>query len=98
LPRPQAPTSMPVAAIRPCVGHKKRSDRARAWRVYLCLTQEFACPASRKRPPRARPGRPMAIPCPADGRPPDRVPGIDMGLDVIHDDLDDPLPQFEESL
>jgi hypothetical protein len=40
----------------------------------------------------------MEFPCPAKRRPPDRVPGIDMGLDVIHDDLDDPLPQFEKCL
>jgi prevent-host-death family protein len=44
----------------------------------------------------ARAGKPIAILAPAEERPPDRVPGIDKGLVVIHDDFDDPLPEFEE--
>lgn len=44
----------------------------------------------------ARAGKPVAILAPVDERPPDRVPGIDKGLVVIHDDFDDPLPEFEE--
>jgi prevent-host-death family protein len=44
----------------------------------------------------ARAGKPVAILGPAEERPPDRVPGIDKGLVVIHDDFDDPLPEFEE--
>ncbi len=44
----------------------------------------------------ARAGKPVAILSPAEKRPPDRVPGLDKGLIVIHDDFDDPLPEFEE--
>lgn len=44
----------------------------------------------------ARAGKPVAILTPAEERPPDRVPGLDKGLIVIHDDFDDPLPEFEE--
>jgi antitoxin (DNA-binding transcriptional repressor) of toxin-antitoxin stability system len=44
----------------------------------------------------ARAGKPIAILGPAEDRPPDRVPGMDKGLVVIHDDFDDPLPEFEE--
>jgi len=44
----------------------------------------------------AKAGRPVAELSPVKGRPPDRVPGIDRGKIVIHDDFDDPLPEFEE--
>jgi prevent-host-death family protein len=44
----------------------------------------------------ARAGKPIAVLSPAEERPPDREPGIDKGLVVIHDDFDDPLPDFEE--
>ncbi len=43
----------------------------------------------------ARAGKPVAILSPAE-RPPDRVPGLDKGLVIIHQDFDDPLPEFEE--
>ncbi len=44
----------------------------------------------------ARAGKPIAILGPAEDRPPDRVPGLSKGQMVIHDDFDDPLPEFEE--
>jgi prevent-host-death family protein len=44
----------------------------------------------------AKAGKPVAILSPADPRPPDRVPGIDKGVVVIHDDFDDPLPDLED--
>jgi antitoxin (DNA-binding transcriptional repressor) of toxin-antitoxin stability system len=44
----------------------------------------------------ARAGKPVAILSPAEPRPPDRVPGMDRGLVVIHDDFDDPIPELEE--
>lgn len=44
----------------------------------------------------ARAGKPVAILAPAEERPPDRVPGYDKGKVVIHDNFDDPLPEFEE--
>lgn len=44
----------------------------------------------------ARAGKPVAILGPAGDRPPDRVPGYDKGKVIIHDDFDDPLPEFEE--
>ena len=44
----------------------------------------------------ARAGRPVAILSPAEDRPPDRVPGYDKGKVIIHEDFDDPLPEFEE--
>jgi prevent-host-death family protein len=44
----------------------------------------------------AKAGKPIAILAPTEERPPDRVPGIDKGLVVIHDDFDEPLPEFEE--
>jgi prevent-host-death family protein len=44
----------------------------------------------------AKAGKPIAILSPADPRPPDRVPGMDKGRVVIHDDFDDPIPELEE--
>jgi prevent-host-death family protein len=46
----------------------------------------------------ARAGKPIARLSPAVERPPDRVPGYDRGKIVIHDNFDDPLPEFEEYL
>lgn len=44
----------------------------------------------------ARAGHPIAELSPiVDARPP-RVPGMDRGRVVIHDNFDDPLPEFEE--
>ena len=44
----------------------------------------------------ANAGRPVAILSPVDSRPPDRISGLGKGRVVIHDDFDDPLPEFEE--
>lgn len=44
----------------------------------------------------ARAGTPIAVLQPIGERPPDRTPGYDKGKVVIHDDFDDPLPEFEE--
>ena len=44
----------------------------------------------------AKAGKPIAVLRRIETRPPDRIPGIDKGLVVIHDDFDDPLPEFEE--
>lgn len=44
----------------------------------------------------AKAGKPVAILSPAEPRPPDRVPGIDKGVVVIHDDFDDPIPELED--
>lgn len=44
----------------------------------------------------AKAGKPIAILRPVHARPPDRVPGLDKGLVVIHDDFDDPIPELEE--
>jgi prevent-host-death family protein len=42
----------------------------------------------------AKAGRPVAILSPAS--PPDRISGLGKGQVVIHDDFDDPIPEFEE--
>jgi prevent-host-death family protein len=42
----------------------------------------------------AKAGRPVAILSPAS--PQDRISGLGKGQVVIHDDFDDPLPEFEE--
>jgi len=44
----------------------------------------------------ARAGKPVAELGPVTQRPMRRIPGIDKGRVVIHDDWDDPLPEFEE--
>jgi prevent-host-death family protein len=44
----------------------------------------------------AKAGKPIAVLRRIETRPPDRIPGIDKGLVVIHDDFDDPLPEFQE--
>jgi prevent-host-death family protein len=44
----------------------------------------------------ARAGKPIAVLSPSADRPPDRVSGLGKGTVVIHDDFDDPLPEFEE--
>jgi prevent-host-death family protein len=46
----------------------------------------------------ARAGKPIALLTPTHDRPPDRVPGYGKGTVVIHDDFDDPLPEFDEYL
>lgn len=42
----------------------------------------------------AKAGRPIAKLVPAE--PPNRISGFGKGHVVIHDDFDDPLPEFEE--
>jgi prevent-host-death family protein len=42
----------------------------------------------------AKAGRPIAKLIPAE--PPNRISGFGKGQVVIHDDFDDPLPEFEE--
>ncbi len=44
----------------------------------------------------AKAGKPVAELVPLQERPALRIPGIDKGLVLIHDDFDDPLPEFEE--
>lgn len=44
----------------------------------------------------ARAGKPIAILVAAEERPPDRVPGMDKGKVIIHEDFDDPIPELEE--
>jgi len=44
----------------------------------------------------ARAGKPVAELVPVHEKPPRRIAGIDKGLVLIHDDFDDPLPEFEE--
>lgn len=44
----------------------------------------------------AKAGKPIAILSPIHSRPRDRVPGMDKGKVVIHDDFDDPIPELEE--
>ena len=44
----------------------------------------------------ARAGRPVAELIPTTGDRPPRKPGMDRGKVVIHDNFDDPLPEFEE--
>jgi len=44
----------------------------------------------------ANAGKPMAELGPFTERPTRRIPGIDAGKVFIHDDWDDPLPEFEE--
>ena len=46
----------------------------------------------------ARAGRPVARLVPMDRRSEPRTLGLWKGKVVIHDDFDDPLPEFEESL
>ena len=44
----------------------------------------------------ARAGHPIAELTPITQVRPPRVPGMDRGRVVIHDNFDDPLPEFEE--
>lgn len=44
----------------------------------------------------ARAGKPIAEMVPLNERPARRVPGRYAGQIVIHDDFDEPLPEFEE--
>ena len=44
----------------------------------------------------ARAGHPIAELTPIVHERPPRVPGMDRGRVVIHDNFDDPLPEFEE--
>lgn len=44
----------------------------------------------------AKAGKPVAKLRPISHAPPPRVPGRDRGKIIIHDDFDDPLPEFEE--
>lgn len=44
----------------------------------------------------AKAGKPVAFLIPAEERPPDRIPGMDKGKVIIHDDFDDPIPELEE--
>jgi len=44
----------------------------------------------------ARAGKPVAVLGPLPKSPSRRVPGIDRGKVFIHDNWDDPLPEFEE--
>lgn len=44
----------------------------------------------------AKAGKPIALLSPVSPRPPDRISGLGKGKVVIHDDFDDPLPEFEE--
>ncbi len=44
----------------------------------------------------AKAGKPVAVLGPVEDRPARRVAGIDKGKVFIHDDWDDPLPEFEE--
>jgi prevent-host-death family protein len=44
----------------------------------------------------AKAGKPVAKLRPISATPPSRVPARDRGKIVIHDDFDDPLPEFEE--
>ncbi len=44
----------------------------------------------------ARAGRPVAELIPSTAKRPPRKPGMDRGKVVIHDNFDDPLPEFEE--
>lgn len=43
----------------------------------------------------AKAGRPVAVLSPYEGRPPQRVPGMDRGLVVIHPNFDDPVPEWD---
>lgn len=43
----------------------------------------------------SRAGKPIAVLAPYVDRESDRQPGPDRGLIVIHDDFDDPLPEFD---
>ncbi len=43
----------------------------------------------------AKGGRPVAVLSGFEPHPAIRVPGIDAGMVVIHDDFDAPLPEFE---
>jgi prevent-host-death family protein len=44
----------------------------------------------------AKAGKPVAELVPVQQRPPLRPVGMDRGKVIIHDDFDDPLPEFEE--
>lgn len=43
----------------------------------------------------AKGGKPVAILSSIETAPAERVPGIDAGRVIIHDDFDAPLPEFE---
>lgn len=43
----------------------------------------------------AKAGRPIAVLSPVSKRSEPRTPGRDKGRVVVHDDFDDPLPEFE---
>jgi prevent-host-death family protein len=44
----------------------------------------------------AKAGKPVAVLSPIAERPPKRVLGKDAGRVVIHEDFDEPLPEFQE--
>lgn len=44
----------------------------------------------------AKAGKPIAILSPVEMTSEPRVPGNDAGLVIIHDNFDDPLPEFEQ--
>jgi prevent-host-death family protein len=44
----------------------------------------------------AKAGKPVAVLSPLNERPAERVLGRYAGRVIIHDDFDDPLPEFEE--
>jgi prevent-host-death family protein len=43
----------------------------------------------------AKAGKPVAVLSAVRDRPSQRVPGMDKGKVIIHDDFDDPLPEFD---
>jgi prevent-host-death family protein len=43
----------------------------------------------------AKAGKPVAVLSAVRDRPKERVPGMDKGKVIIHDDFDDPLPEFD---
>lgn len=43
----------------------------------------------------AKAGKPIAVLTAVRARPKERVPGMDKGKVIIHDDFDDPLPEFD---
>jgi prevent-host-death family protein len=44
----------------------------------------------------AKGGKPIAVLSPVSEPVRDRVPGIDAGKIIIHDNFDDPLPEFDD--
>jgi prevent-host-death family protein len=43
----------------------------------------------------AKSGEPVAILSPIKKKPEPRIPGIDVGKVIIHENFDDPLPEFD---